>query len=87
MEQLRILLVEHDAAFAYSIVEMIGPASEAVAGVVLVESLEQAQAKLAAESFDLILLKQALPDGAGMLNVARLRETSPVRARSTPASW
>ena len=77
MERLRILLVEYDDAFARAAGEMLKQAGDTIGEIITVKALDAAQARLVTEPFDLILLDFALPDGAGMLNVARLRETSP----------
>jgi sigma-B regulation protein RsbU (phosphoserine phosphatase) len=76
-EPIRVLLVEHEEAFARALAGMLEQAREAVREVVWVPSLTEALARLARERFDVILLEFFLPDGAGLPNIALFKERAP----------
>lgn len=73
----RILLIEHDDAFARVISGMLDHHTDAVGGVAIVPSLSEALASMAREQFGVILLEFFLPDGAGLTNIAVLLEAAP----------
>ncbi len=73
-ESLKVLLIEHDVAFARSVVELFGPNP---AGVVLAASLEDGLAKIALDDFHVVILEFFLPDGAGLANVSLLKKQAP----------
>lgn len=76
-QALRILLIEHDEAFARAISGMLDHAREALGGVVTVASLAEALEQMGRESFGVILLEFFLPDGAGLANITLLQEAAP----------
>ena len=76
-DRLRILLIEHDAGFGRYISEMLGQTRTLVADVVLAEDLHRGIAALASGSFHVAVADLALPDGAGLANVAVLRGAAP----------
>jgi len=74
---LKVLLIEHDEAFARALSGTLDQARETVGAVVTVPALEMAIARLAQETFDVVILEFFLPDGAGLLNIALLKERAP----------
>ena len=76
-QALRILLIEHDEAYARAISGMLDHARETIGGVVAVASLAEAMTKIAQENFGVILLEFFLPDGAGLANIAILQDAAP----------
>jgi phosphoserine phosphatase RsbU/P len=76
-EPLRVLLIEHDAAFANTLVTMLGQYRESIGSVVTATSLNEGLARLLEVRFDIVLLEFSLPDGAGLANIALLRAQSP----------
>ena len=74
---LRVLLIEHDEAFARAVSGMLDQARETVGSVVVATSLEEGIARLAQEAFGVILLEFFLPDGAGLVNIAMLQASAP----------
>lgn len=76
-EPLKVLLIEHDEAFARAVSGMLDQARDTVGAVVATASLEEAIARLSTEKFDVILLELFLPDGAGLLNISLLKEQAP----------
>lgn len=76
-QSLRLLLIEHDEAFARAVSGMLDQARESVGTVLTVPSLEDAVAWLAREEFGVILLEFFLPDGAGLANIVVLQEVAP----------
>jgi len=74
---LRVLLIEHDAAAARVVSGLIESAREATATVTVAESLTQGTTLLASGEFDAVVLEFFLPDGAGLANIALLRNVSP----------
>ena len=76
-EPLRVLLIEHEEVFARSISGMLEPARETIAAVVTVTSLAEGLASLAADSFGVVILEFFLPDGAGLTDIALLKERAP----------
>jgi sigma-B regulation protein RsbU (phosphoserine phosphatase) len=76
-EQLRILLIEDDEAFARAVTGMLEQAREIVGSVTVAPSLEAALAQLARASFDVVILDFFLVDGAGLPNIAMLKAAAP----------
>lgn len=76
-EPLRILLIEHDDAFARTVVAMLGQYRESIGNVVTTSTLNEGLARLADSQFDIVILEFSLPDGAGLANIALLKAQSP----------
>jgi sigma-B regulation protein RsbU (phosphoserine phosphatase) len=76
-QALRVLLIEHDEAFSRSISGMLDQARDAIGGVVVAPSLQEAIQSIREEQFAVILLEFFLPDGAGLANIAVLHEVAP----------
>ena len=74
---LRVLLIEHDEAFARAVSGMLDHARETDGSVVVATSLTEGLTRLAQEPFGVILLEFFLPDGAGLANIPVLRATAP----------
>jgi len=75
-QALRILLIEHDEAYARAISGMLDHARDTIGAVVTVTSLAEGLAKIAEEDFDVILLEFFLPDGAGLANITLLQKAA-----------
>jgi len=75
-QALRILLIEHDEAYARAISGMLDHAREMIGGVASVTSLTEALQQINQEEFGVILLEFFLPDGAGLANIALLQEVA-----------
>jgi sigma-B regulation protein RsbU (phosphoserine phosphatase) len=76
-EPLKVLLIEHDEAFARGLSGMLEQARDTVDAVVTVASLDEAITRLGRESFGVVLLEFFLPDGAGLLNITLLKDQAP----------
>ena len=76
-ELLRILLIEHDAAFARYVGEMLGQARDLSAEVKWAPDLNTGLHSLKGDRFDAALLDICIPDGAGVANLALMREQAP----------
>jgi sigma-B regulation protein RsbU (phosphoserine phosphatase) len=76
-QSLRVLLIEHDEAFARAVSAMLDQVRETTSSLVTVASLEEAIALMAQEEFGVILLEFFLPDGAGLANLALLQNAAP----------
>ncbi len=76
-EQLTLLLIEHDAAFARYLGEMLWQARELTGEVVVAENLQSGLCALSGRNFDIVILDLAVPDGAGLGNVALVRAAAP----------
>jgi phosphoserine phosphatase RsbU/P len=74
---LKILLIEHDPAFARFVGELIGQAREISAELQTVPDLATGVWALKRTLLDLVMLDVYLPDGAGPSNVALLRAEDP----------
>ena len=72
-EPLRVLLIEHEAAFANTVSAMLGLHRETIGDVTCTSSLDEGLAKLGKERFDIVILEFFLPDGAGLANIALLK--------------
>jgi len=76
-EQLRILLVEDDEAFARTLSGMLEQAQETAGTITVAPSLDSALAQLSRLSFDVVILEFFLQDGAGLPNIAVLKAAAP----------
>src|SRR5271167_1681921 len=76
-QPLKILLIEHDPAFARYVGEMLGLARDLTAEMHAAHDLGSGLSKLRAEHFDAALLDLCVPDGAGLANIAMIREQAP----------
>lgn len=76
-EQLKILLVEDNEAFARELGDMLSSGNEIVGQVTAAPSLAAALAHLARASFDVVILEFFLKDGAGLPNIALLKAAAP----------
>jgi sigma-B regulation protein RsbU (phosphoserine phosphatase) len=74
---LRILLIEHDPAFARYVGEMLGQARELPADLELAGALHAGLQALQPANFDAVLLDLCVPDGAGLANVWLIRALAP----------
>lgn len=72
-DRLKLLLIEHDPSFARYVEEMLAQARDLSAEVTSVSSLTEGLAVLARGPFDAVLMELAVPDGAGLGNVAVVR--------------
>jgi phosphoserine phosphatase RsbU/P len=76
-DRLRVLLVEHDNAFARYVAEMLGQA-DLPAEVVHQGDLAQGLEALWSSQFEVVLMGLGLPDGAGLGNLPLVRWFSPL---------
>lgn len=76
-EQLRVVLIEHEAGFARFVTEMLGQSRELVVDSRWAPSLADGLGMLQGEGFDVVLLDLAIPDGAGLGSVALIRAAAP----------
>src|SRR6187549_2904121 len=76
-QSLRLLLIEHDEAFAGAVSGMLEQARESVGAIVTVSSLDEALELISHEEFGVILLEFFLPDGAGLANIVVLQDAAP----------
>jgi sigma-B regulation protein RsbU (phosphoserine phosphatase) len=76
-DKLRVLLIEHDVAFARFVREMLGQARDLVAELLPAEDLRKGLSALAGGHFDLVMLDISVPDGAGLANLALIRAGAP----------
>jgi phosphoserine phosphatase RsbU/P len=76
-ESLKILLIEHDPAFARYVGEMLGQARELSAEVQLVPDLATGFRALKRAQLDLVLLDVYVPDGAGPATISLLKAEEP----------
>ncbi len=76
-ERLNILLIEHDPGFTRTLGEMIGQARDLSADVSTAPGLEEGFLAINGKHFDVVLLDVALPDGAGLANIALLKAEAP----------
>ena len=73
---LKVLLIEHDEAFARAVVEMFRQSPLAVE-VKAVHSLQDGLGELEVTWFGVVILEFFLPDGAGLANIGLLRVHAP----------
>lgn len=76
-QSLRILLIEHDEAFARAVSGMLEQARENLGEVVTVPSLAEGLSLIQREEFGVILLEFFMPDGAGLANIVVLQDAAP----------
>ncbi len=76
-QSLRILLIEHDEAFARMVTGILHQARETLGAVVVAPSLAKALDLMSREEFGVILLEFFMPDGAGLANIVVLQEAAP----------
>jgi phosphoserine phosphatase RsbU/P len=76
-DKLKVLLIEHDDAFARYVSQMLGQARDFSAEILATEDLRKGLSSLTAGNFDVVLLDMSLPDGAGLANVNLLRAGAP----------
>ncbi len=76
-EPLKILLIEHDAAFARYVAEMLEQARDLSAVMEVAPDLNGGLGSLQGDHFDAALVDIGVPDGAGLANVAVIREGAP----------
>jgi len=74
---LRVLVIEHDEAFARAVSGMLEQAREVVGQVDVVSTLAEGLARLGGQPFDVVILEFFLPDGAGLPNIALLKGVAP----------
>ncbi len=74
---LKVLIIENDAAFSRVIRETLEQARDTSAVTVTASSLQEGLAKLAAESFDVIITEFFLTDGAGLANIPLIKAEAP----------
>lgn len=76
-DELKILLVEHDEDFARYVAEMLGQARDVPGRILVKTSFLASLEALAHEPIELVMMDLALPDGAGLGNLAVLRAVAP----------
>jgi sigma-B regulation protein RsbU (phosphoserine phosphatase) len=76
-DTLKILLIEHDAGFAKYVENMLAQARDLPAELIPAPSLQAGLKLLAREGADIVICDLAVPDGAGLGNVAVLRWRAP----------
>ncbi len=76
-EQLKILLIEDDEAFARGVCSMLEQAKEHVGNVTVASTLDASLAQLEQAAFDVVILEFFLADGAGLPNIAMLKAAAP----------
>ena len=74
---LRILLVEHDPAFARYVGEMLGQARDLSAEMESVPDLNAGLWALSQSVFDVVLIDVCVPDGAGLANIPLIKAQAP----------
>ena len=75
--QLKILLIEHDPAFARYLGEMLGQARDLPAQVQSAPDLTTGLSALSQDLFDGVLLDIFVPDGAGLANIPLVKALAP----------
>ena len=76
-EPLKILLVEHDPAFARYVGEMLGQARNLSAQVRPAADFRAGLSELQEDTFDAVLLDICVPDGAGLGNIPLIKAQAP----------
>jgi DNA-binding NarL/FixJ family response regulator len=76
-EELRVLLIEHDPAFARYMGEMLGQAREMSARMEAAADLTAGISLLVRNNFDVVVVDLCVPDGAGLANLALIRAEAP----------
>lgn len=75
--QLKILLVEHDPAFARYLGEMLGQARDLPVELRSASDLSTGLSALSQDLFDSVLLDIFVPDGAGLANIPLIKALAP----------
>ena len=76
-ERTRLLLIEHDEAFARYVAEMLGQARNLPVELWVADDLGTGLEALLAEPFDAVLIDLCVPDGAGLGNLALIQGLVP----------
>lgn len=76
-ERTRLLLIEHDGAFARYVGEMLGQARNLPIEMRTAEDLDSGLGLLIEESFDAVVLDLCVPDGAGLANIPLIQGLVP----------
>ena len=76
-EKLKVLLVEHDLAFARYLGEMLGQARDLAIQAWSVGTLLAGVLAVREDRYDVVVLDIGLPDGAGLANIAVIRAEAP----------
>jgi sigma-B regulation protein RsbU (phosphoserine phosphatase) len=76
-DKLKILLIEHDTGVARYVGEMLGQVREFAAELRSSADLISGLSVLRSNSLDVVLMDLAVPDGAGLANVAVMRQQAP----------
>ena len=76
-DQLKILLIEHDPAFARYVGDMLGQTRDLTADMRAAADLQTGLSELKANNYDAALLDLYVPDGAGLANILLIRGQSP----------
>jgi sigma-B regulation protein RsbU (phosphoserine phosphatase) len=76
-ELLKVLLIEHDPAFARYVGEMLGQARDLSAEIRPAANLMAGLSELQAHTFDALLLDLCVPDGAGLANILLIKARAP----------
>ena len=76
-KHMKLLLVEDDPDDVLLVQDQLAEVEAAACAVIPADSLKQAMERLAAESFDAVLLDLGLPDSEGLDGLARIRTETP----------
>jgi sigma-B regulation protein RsbU (phosphoserine phosphatase) len=76
-ERLKILLIEHDAAFTRAVGEMLGQSRDLAADLSTADDLHSGFSILNRNNYDVVLLDVSVPDGAGLANISLLQAEAP----------
>jgi len=76
-EQLKILFIEHDVAFARYVGEMLGQARDLAAEMRPAADLRSGLSELQANTYDAVLLDICVLDGAGLGNIPLIKAHAP----------
>src|SRR5580704_15934057 len=76
-EELRVLLIEHDPAFARYMAEMLGQARDLSARLESAGDMTEGISALVRNNFDVVVVDLCVPDGAGLANLALIRAEAP----------
>jgi len=77
LEELKVLLIEHDPAFARYLGEMLGQARDLSATLEAAADLTAGISLLVRNNFDVVVVDICVPDGAGLANLALIRAEAP----------
>jgi sigma-B regulation protein RsbU (phosphoserine phosphatase) len=76
-EQLKILVIGHEARFTRSLEQMLSQARELAAEIIPAANLSAGLWALTKSEFDVVICDLGLPDGAGLGNVSPIRALAP----------